>query len=388
MPCAGILTRADWPWRQCADWRRGGASSSYRAAEPLADEVRVAQRAQGFSDDIAHWMAILAMDQLGRSIAAELEGAQLIHLRNEVDPVHDAGKVPVLAPHTWMRASDPLPHSWDITSDSIAAFIAGALGASELILLKPVDGPVGALVDRGFAATCPPGMRVRIATPATLAAGERAMTTVHGVTQPRHAFPRQRFRSGLHRTPPRGRQPRAGGSRRATPRRRWSCHRPGPARCPGAPRCRRSAMRPSNVDGCEEVAPLLAARVEQQTPGPGRGTHIDPVGQVDRIFRSVDISSHDEARDRSGRASSSRTAAATAGAAACSRRRHQRRLEVQRLSSLQRRHGSNELGQGRSGRASPSATLRGIDSGTASQMDGGYRAKRERAARARVPWRR
>ena len=76
----------------------------------------------------------------------------------------------MLAPHTWMRAADPLPHSWDITSDSIAAFIAGALGASELILLKPVDGPLDALVDRGFASTCPPGMRVRIATPATLAA--------------------------------------------------------------------------------------------------------------------------------------------------------------------------------------------------------------------------
>ena len=68
-----------------------------------------------------------------------------------------------------MRASDPLPHSWDITSDSIAAYIAGVLDARELILVKPIDGPVNALVDRGFAAACPPGMRVRIATPATLA---------------------------------------------------------------------------------------------------------------------------------------------------------------------------------------------------------------------------
>jgi aspartokinase-like uncharacterized kinase len=137
----------------------------------FADEVRSSQRAQGFSDDIAHWMAILAMDQLARVIAAELEGAQLIHLRSEVDAVHHAGKIPVLAPHTWMRAADPLPHSWDITSDSIAAFIAGALGASELILLKPVNGPVDALVDRGFAAARPPGLRVSIATPATLGAG-------------------------------------------------------------------------------------------------------------------------------------------------------------------------------------------------------------------------
>lgn len=136
----------------------------------FADDVRRAQRAQGFSEDTAHWMAILAMDQLARVIAAELEGAQLVHLRSEVDAVHDAGKIPVLAPHTWLRAADPLPHSWDITSDSIAAYIAGALEASELILLKPVDGPLETLVDRGFATTRPPGLRVSIATPATLGA--------------------------------------------------------------------------------------------------------------------------------------------------------------------------------------------------------------------------
>jgi aspartokinase-like uncharacterized kinase len=136
----------------------------------FADDVRRSQLAQGFSDDVAHWMAILAMDQLARVIAAELAGAQLIYLRNEVDAVHHAGRIPVLAPHTWMRAADPLPHSWDITSDSIAAFIAGSLGASELILLKPVDGPVDALVDGGFASTLPPGLRVSIATPATLGA--------------------------------------------------------------------------------------------------------------------------------------------------------------------------------------------------------------------------
>ena len=62
----------------------------------LADEVRASQRARGFSDDMAHWLAILAMDQVARSIASELEGAQLIHLRNEVEAVHDAGKIPVL----------------------------------------------------------------------------------------------------------------------------------------------------------------------------------------------------------------------------------------------------------------------------------------------------
>ena len=37
-----------------------------------------------------------------------------------------AGHVPVLAPSRWLREADPLPHAWTVTSDSIAAWVAGA----------------------------------------------------------------------------------------------------------------------------------------------------------------------------------------------------------------------------------------------------------------------
>ena len=47
--------------------------------------------------------------------------------------------VAVLAPYRWMRAADVLPHTWDATSDSVAAFVAGALDAERLVLVKP-DG--------------------------------------------------------------------------------------------------------------------------------------------------------------------------------------------------------------------------------------------------------
>jgi len=134
----------------------------------FADQVRLAQHAQGFSDEAAHWMAILAMNQVAHLIAEELDGASLVSSRQDVATARDAGKIPVLAPYAWMRATDTLPHSWNITSDSIAAFIAQELGARELILVKPVDGPLDGLVDRGFAATRPPGLRVTLATPATL----------------------------------------------------------------------------------------------------------------------------------------------------------------------------------------------------------------------------
>lgn len=134
----------------------------------FADQVRLAQRAQGFSDDAAHWMAVLAMDQMAHLIAEELDGANLIYHGQDVAVAHAAGRIPVLAPYAWMRATDPLPHSWDITSDSIAAFIAHQIGAGELVLVKPINGPMEELVDRGFAAAFPPDLKLSVATPATL----------------------------------------------------------------------------------------------------------------------------------------------------------------------------------------------------------------------------
>ena len=48
-------------------------------------------------------------------------------------------RLPILAPAEWLRAADPLPHSWDVTSDSIAAWVAGQVFARQLVLLKSVD---------------------------------------------------------------------------------------------------------------------------------------------------------------------------------------------------------------------------------------------------------
>jgi aspartokinase-like uncharacterized kinase len=98
---------------------------------PFADTVRAADAQFGLSDDDAHWAAILAMDQYATALAAIAPG------------------LPIVAPYHWLRAVDPLPHSWDVTSDSIAAWIAHAVGARRLLLVKPVDKGSD-LVDRYF----------------------------------------------------------------------------------------------------------------------------------------------------------------------------------------------------------------------------------------------
>ena len=93
----------------------------------FADAVRQA----GVNDDAAHWMAIAAMEQYGWVLASQ----GMATTRRLAHP----GKPCVLLPYCVMRRLDPLPHTWDITSDTIAAWVAGTLGA-ELLILKSVDG--------------------------------------------------------------------------------------------------------------------------------------------------------------------------------------------------------------------------------------------------------
>jgi aspartokinase-like uncharacterized kinase len=82
-------------------------------------------------DEQAHWMAILAMEQFGWYLAsAGLPVTHELSLPRQVE---------ILLPYLVMRERDPLPHSWDVTSDTISAWVASELGL-DLLILKSVDG--------------------------------------------------------------------------------------------------------------------------------------------------------------------------------------------------------------------------------------------------------
>lgn len=121
----------------------------------FADAVRRECSVSAISSTAAHWMAVLAMDQMAylfagqtrsrcggskRSDAMREARFQVARSAAGIARALERNDVPILAPFSWLHAADPLPHSWDVTSDSIAAWVAAQLGAQRLVLLKSVDG--------------------------------------------------------------------------------------------------------------------------------------------------------------------------------------------------------------------------------------------------------
>ena len=104
---------------------------------PFADAVRDQDARLALTDDAAHWMAVLGMDQYAHLIVSRMPRAVLVTDATEMSGALASQRIPVLAPYAWLRRVDPLPHSWAVTSDSIAAWIADTIGARRLVLVKP-----------------------------------------------------------------------------------------------------------------------------------------------------------------------------------------------------------------------------------------------------------
>lgn len=103
----------------------------------FADQVRRMQAAMGFDDRAAHQMALLAMEQFGAAICslepALVPAASLPQLRKTLR----ARRTPVwMATKMALDAADCVPSSWDVTSDSLAAWLARRIGSRRVMLVK------------------------------------------------------------------------------------------------------------------------------------------------------------------------------------------------------------------------------------------------------------
>jgi aspartokinase-like uncharacterized kinase len=100
----------------------------------FADAVREADRRFGLRPTTSHRMAILGMEQFGWLLSELIPGAER---RADLAPGGARGATVLLPARL---ALDALPTSWQVTSDSIAAWVAGQVGADRLVLVKDVDG--------------------------------------------------------------------------------------------------------------------------------------------------------------------------------------------------------------------------------------------------------
>jgi aspartokinase-like uncharacterized kinase len=135
---------------------------------PVADAVRQLDQVHGLGEEAAHWLALRALSVTGAFLERLARPAPPTPLpvgRGEKDlrssltfddpteacraftPSLQGGGwgVGLLTPFTFAQEDDSrpgaLPHSWSVTTDSIAARAAVVYGAERLILLKSVDIP-------------------------------------------------------------------------------------------------------------------------------------------------------------------------------------------------------------------------------------------------------
>lgn len=131
----GSLTRQDAPRALLARIAAGRGRVVVPGGGALADAVRAVQPQWGLGDGAAHRMALLAMEQMAHAmhdIAPALLPARTPH---EILSAAAAGTALWFPAAVTLGAPD-IAESWDVTSDSLAAWLARRLGAHRLVLVK------------------------------------------------------------------------------------------------------------------------------------------------------------------------------------------------------------------------------------------------------------
>ncbi len=102
----------------------------------FADQVRSAQQHWQFDDTTAHHMALLAMQQMAFMFKGLKPDFVIADTVAAIQDHTTEKKTVIWSPDITELDNSGIPASWDITSDSLAAWLAKTLSASELILIK------------------------------------------------------------------------------------------------------------------------------------------------------------------------------------------------------------------------------------------------------------
>ena len=102
----------------------------------FADQVRLVQRQWQIDDSTAHKMAILAMQQMAILIQGLKNHWPLAESTTSITEQFKTHNVLIWSPSIQELETNAIAESWDITSDSLAAWLANKLSAKQLTLVK------------------------------------------------------------------------------------------------------------------------------------------------------------------------------------------------------------------------------------------------------------
>ena len=105
----------------------------------FANLIRKYNDEQHFSEEITHWTAIDCMDIIAKLVNDKVESAKLAYSIEEINQISNEGFTPIFIVSEFLKKEDPFECSWDVTSDSIAAYVAHLLNAN-LLIVTNVNG--------------------------------------------------------------------------------------------------------------------------------------------------------------------------------------------------------------------------------------------------------
>ena len=92
-----------------------------------------------FSDETNHWTAIDCMDIIAKLVNDKVKSSKLVYTLDDAFKVSSEGYTPIFVVSKFLKQDNPFKCSWDVTSDSIAAYIAHLLNA-KLLIVTNVNG--------------------------------------------------------------------------------------------------------------------------------------------------------------------------------------------------------------------------------------------------------
>jgi hypothetical protein len=124
------------PWLAMLAELGGGRVTVVPGGGIFADAVRASQRHWRFDDLSAHNMAVLAMAQTAHLFHSIEPRLTLVSDEAGIRRTLHAGQPALWLPFALLRDAPDMLTSWDVTSDSLALWLARLLNAERLVMVK------------------------------------------------------------------------------------------------------------------------------------------------------------------------------------------------------------------------------------------------------------